>query len=526
MNAVSVVGVPEAPSVAKNHGVLVGTRSPTFNGMATHYLQKPSILEMQRAGAVFEFDDCEGGEAVYIDTGLVIFTGQAVNSFLKLLDDPSVNTCTSKGILLKKECSEKGLTNADAPSALRLELYSDILHAMSLKDSPNDLDTYFNALGISSTEVPTGNKNSTYILALKVIWSTFCRTPLHLVGIPNGMFCHLGTSAELLDLLSYCTSDVIIKADEKALESAPRDCNDAIIFKNNKLKKFSGKYSLKEFVKSSILTRNGSKPYKVIGDITDSSILSTVKGLKGVMLNSMCIPSVDGKGETMLRTSHRSLVEHSVLSGKCSVGQHSVVSHLPGFLGRNLEVLDGMMVQCVPILGLESVSGGSRSSLGSNAGGGGGKGYAHAQGVPRGEDKNKGTGTGKVLGLGQGRFVMLLFSNEDDIKVSYKDSKATVCGASWNTLFQVNCLSCVFYLLFIPYHFTSISFCLTFACLEMVTPSFKTINDSPFLCILFYDFVPLSIFSFFIFSLFLFSTLPSFLLPSRPSSPPSFFPSF
>ena len=427
------------PSVAKNHGVLVGTRSPTYNGMATHYLQKPSILEMQRAGAVFEFDDCEGGEAVYIDTGVVIFTGQAVNSFLSLLDDPSVNTCTSKGILLKKECSEKELTSADAPSALRLELYSDILHAMSLKDSPNDLDTYFNALGISSTEVPVGNKNSAYILALKVIWSTFCRTPLHLVGIPNGMFCHLGTSAELLDLLSYCTSDVIIKADEKALESVPRDCNDAIVFKNDKLKKFSGKYSLKEFVKSSILTRTGSKPYKVIGDITDPSILSTVIGLKGVMLNSMCIPTLDVKGETMLRTSHRSLVEHSVLSGKCSVGQHSVVSHLPGFLGRNLEVLDGMMVQCVPILDLESVSGDSRSSLWSNTGGGEGKGHAHAQGVLQGGDKNMGTGTGKVLGtgLGQGRFVMLLFSIDDDIKVSYKDSKATVCGATWNTLFQV-----------------------------------------------------------------------------------------
>jgi L-fucokinase len=442
LNAVSVVGVPEAPSVAKNHGVLVGTRSPTYNGMATHYLQKPSILEMQRAGAVFEFDDCEGGEAVYIDTGVVIFTGQAMTSFLSLLDDPSVNTCTSKGILLKKECSEKELTSADAPSALRLELYSDVLHAMSLKDSPNDLDTYFNALGISSTEVPVGNKNSTYILALKVIWSTFCRTPLHLVGIPNGMFCHLGTSAELLDLLSYCTSDVIIKSDEKALESAPRDCNDAIIFKNDKLKKFSGKYSLKEFVKSSVLTRNGSKPYKVIGDITDSSILSTVKGLKGVMLNCMCIPAVDVKGETMLRTSHRSLVEHSVLSGKCSVGQHSVVSHLPGFLGRNLEVLDGMMVQCVPILDLESVSGDSRCSSRSNAAGGGGKGretghaQARAQGVLQGEEKNMGTGKG--LGLGQGRFVMLLFSIDDDIKVSYKDSKATVCGATWNTLFQVS----------------------------------------------------------------------------------------
>ena len=420
--------MPEAPSVAKNHGVLVGSISSTNNCMATHYLQKPSIAEMQKAGAVFEYDNCEGGEAVYIDTGVVIFTGQAVNSFLSLLDDPSVNKCTSKGILFQKECSEKALRTSDAPDVLRLELYSDILHAMSLKDSLNDLDTYFNALGISSTEVPTGTQNSTYILALKVIWSTFCRTPLHLIGIPNGRFCHLGTSSELLDLLSCCTDEVSIKSDVEAVQSTPRDCYDAVLFKNDKLLIFSEKFSLKGFVKSSILTRKGAEPYYVITDITDPTVFSTVKGLKGVMMNSMCIPTVDMKGETMLRTAQRSLVEHSVLSGNCSVGQRSIVSHLPAFLGRNLEVLDGMMIQCVPLLDDESYGRhGSTCQYGSMGGG----------------EKRKENDIGMRQGQGQGhgRFVMLLFSIDDDIKISYRDSNASVCGASWDILFQVSNLS-------------------------------------------------------------------------------------
>ena len=45
-----------------------------------------------------------------------------------------------------------------------------------------------------------------------------------------------------------------------------------------------------------------------------------------------------------------SLVEHSVLSGAYSVGSGSIVSHVPGFLGENIFILPGMMVQCVPIL--------------------------------------------------------------------------------------------------------------------------------------------------------------------------------
>jgi hypothetical protein len=353
MNAISVVGVPEAPSIAKNHGVLVGQKSNDNNGMASHYLQKPSILKMQEAGAIFEDDDCEGGEAVYIDTGVVIFTGEAVNAFLSLLDDSTVNICTSKGILRTKQS-----TNQDAdmptdprdvhPVSLRLELYSDILLAMMLRNTPHDLDTYFASLGISANEIPEGaNKNSTYIIALRAIWSTFCRTPLHLLSVPKGMFCHLGTSFELLQLLSSCSES---NDSVQNTVSAPRDCNNAIAVKNDKLQLFSKKYSLGNFVQSCVLLKEFDGPYRITNNLTDSYKFKSPK-FHGVSINSIFIYSDVNKNEgNPPLCARNSLVEHSVLSGAYSVGSGSIISHVPGFLGENISILPGMMVQCVPIL--------------------------------------------------------------------------------------------------------------------------------------------------------------------------------
>lgn len=350
MNAVSVVGVPEAPSIAKNHGVLVGQNSNENNGMATHYLQKPSILKMQEAGAIFEDDDCDGGEAVYIDTGVVIFTGEAVKAFLSLLDDSSVNICTSKGILRTNQNRSTSTDQTDVlPTALRLELYSDILLAMMLRNSPNDLDMYFSSLGISANEIPEGpNKSSTYIIALRAIWKTFSRTPLHLLSVPKGMFCHLGTSSELLQLLSSCSENN--DSDQNSV-SVPRDCNIAIAVKSDKLKLFSKKYSLGNFVQSCVLYKEFNGPYGITNNRTDSYKFKYLPKFNGVSINSIFVYSGMNRNEENLSFCGRSsLVEHSVLSGAYGIGSGSIVSHVPGFLGENLSILPGMMVQCVPIL--------------------------------------------------------------------------------------------------------------------------------------------------------------------------------
>lgn len=328
----------------------MGQNSNDNNGMATHYLQKPSILRMQEAGAVLKNDDCEGGEAVYIDTGVVIFTGEAVNAFLSLLDDSSVNICTSKGIRRTHQNTSTSTDPKDVrPEALRLELYSDILLAMMLRNSPSDLDTYFTSLGISANEIPEGpNKSSTYIIALTAIYKTFCRTPLHLLSVPKGMFCHLGTSSELLQLLSSCNQK---NDSDQNTVSASRDCNNAIAGKNDKLHLFSKKYSLGNFIHSCLLLKEFNGPYRITNNLTDSYKFKLVPKFHGVSINSIfvysCVNKNDGNPSVCGRNS---LVEHSVLSGAYAVGSGSIVSHIPGFLGENLSILPGMMVQCVPIL--------------------------------------------------------------------------------------------------------------------------------------------------------------------------------
>ena len=348
LDAVSVVGVPEAPSIAKNHGVLVGVLSDSHNSMATHYLQKPTVAEMQTVGAIFENDKCEGGEAVYIDTGVVIFTGEAVRSFVSLVDDPCVNICTSKGILHSNFNILE--SSGQVPKALRLELYSDILHAMALRNSPNDLERYFKLLKISSTEVSDGQtRNASYVIALKAIWRTFCRTPLHLLSVPKGTFCHLGTSSELLSLLSYCTEGNVPDLLQAA-EHSPRDCNEAVSLISSKLRVFSEKYNLNNFVKSTILTRERKMLYTVIDDVSTFSKLYSRMFL-GISINSIYFPNeVKNNDNGTFFVAKCSLIEHSILSGNLNIGTNCTISHIPGFLGGNLSLLNEMMVQYVPIL--------------------------------------------------------------------------------------------------------------------------------------------------------------------------------
>ena len=349
LDAVSVVGVPETPSIAKNHGVLVGILSDSHNSMATHYLQKPTIAEMQTVGALFEDDSCEGGEAVYIDTGVVIFTGEALRAFVSLVDDPCVNICTSKGI---QPFNANNLeSSGQVPTALRLELYSDILHAMALRNSPNDLESYFKLLKISATEISDGQtRNASYIIALKSLWRTFCRTPLHLLSVPKGTFCHLGTSSELLGLLSYCTEGNVPN-DLKVAEHSLRDCNEEVSLTSNKLRVFSEKYNLHNFVKSTIMVRDRKMPYSSIEDVSifSSSIYSRM--FLGISINSIYFPNeMNNNDNGTFSVGKSSLVEHSVLSGNTNIGRNCITSHIPGFLGGNLFLLNEMMVQYVPIL--------------------------------------------------------------------------------------------------------------------------------------------------------------------------------
>ena len=113
-HAVCVVGVPERPDVAKNHGVLIPTPTPTPLAHAhalarpcRHYLQKPSLPQMLAHGALnlplSNPTPCptpgptpgpKPSTPVYVDTGVVIATGRAYSALLALLDQVRICTTT------------------------------------------------------------------------------------------------------------------------------------------------------------------------------------------------------------------------------------------------------------------------------------------------------------------------------------------------------------------------------------------------------------------------------------------------
>ena len=378
--------------------------------------------QMLEAGAIFKNENCNGEDAVYIDTGVVIFTGLAVHSFLSLLDNPLVNICTSKG-LADKYSSPVQIQSSSTTvvTALRLELYSDILHAYALCDAPNDLETYLSVLGISSTSA--SSENLPYVSALKVIWNVLHSCPLHLIQVPRGIFCHLGTSSELLNLLSSCTDyvkdveDEIVN-DKKAVhesegdrrvynkrqfsinsDSSDSDENkDELKIGNiDKLKIFSKKYSLHNFVRSSVFYQKDSEPYVTINQL-DSTDVSLSKDFQGVIINSILIlENVTSHQNSNSFANGSSLIEHSILSGIFNVGFRSVISHFPGFLGSHLKVLDNMMMQYVPV--------------------------KYGDVMEKKSDENE--------------FLVLVFGIDDDIKSYYLEEHSSICGVPWNVLFNV-----------------------------------------------------------------------------------------
>jgi hypothetical protein len=344
---VSVVGVPEIPETAKNHGVLVGKRTVSDDRnvsscIATHYLQKPTIQEMEVSGAIFinKHDNDSNSEssekAVYIDTGVVIISGTAVIALLSLLDEPLVNICTSKGlfpdntqsksVILSDINADETVISSEAPKALRLELYSDILHALALSENTNDISTYFSRIGIPQD----ANRDDPYISALQVIWKTLHKIPMYLIYVPNGRFYHLGTSSELLELLSYCNNDNDEDMDDsdKEIVSTERSFNIKInkiyTIEEKKMEIFSKKYGLGKFINSSIVITENRKSY----NISNRSVVE----LKGVSINCLYIinPNKIEKNSddndinkyeySNFSIGEKSLVEHSILSGEFSIG--------------------------------------------------------------------------------------------------------------------------------------------------------------------------------------------------------------
>lgn len=320
MNNFSIVAVPEIATVAKNHGVLVLSNndieaSKVIVEVASNYLQKPSVTTIQDLGGSF---DMNGLNCAYIDTGVVIATGEALFTLVSMLYDVDISKSTSSKIysLENTPSTSNGNSNTETiVSSLRLELYSDFLHALVLKSGQCTFEEYLNRLQYKCDSPYLENfkvSNSIYERSIAKVWDKLFAFTLFSIAIPSGLFYHLGTSKEFLDLLVF---------------NSNTSSND---FQSRKLKQFVEKYQMNASVVS--INNTNSNNYKGKGNILIGSILH----------NNSC----DNKSKDL---SQNNVIEYSLLSGNFCIGKNSIVSHVDGKFGKDLIVKDNILLQQIYI---------------------------------------------------------------------------------------------------------------------------------------------------------------------------------
>lgn len=141
--------------------------------------------------------------------------------------------------------------------------------------------------------------------------------------------------------------------------------------KDRKLTRFAAKYQLQRSLQSRVNPLELSTP--------------------AVIVNSL----LHGDLQHTWHAAGSCVVEHSVLSGNCSLPRTAFVSHLCATLGRNLQVSDGIMLQQVYLR--------RETAAGTN-------GATPAGGVP---------------------FALLVLGIADDVKKAVTDPGFRLCGATW-----------------------------------------------------------------------------------------------
>ncbi|CAN0144795.1 unnamed protein product, partial [Hapterophycus canaliculatus] len=126
---------------------------------------------------------------VAIDSGVVVFSGAATGALATLAYSETFKGCTARGV-------------AEGASALRLELYSDLLLALKTgagagQDAEGGgLGTYLAACGPA---LPADHPLSK---ARKETWDTLSGFPLGALLLKGATFVHLGTTPELMEMMT------------------------------------------------------------------------------------------------------------------------------------------------------------------------------------------------------------------------------------------------------------------------------------------------------------------------------------
>lgn len=249
-----------------------------------------------------------------IDTGVVVFAGAAFYRLLELLYDPDIASCTT-GHAFQYHHVDKLADNSD----LQLDLYSDLLLSFSLTRGPLSFEDYLEKVGLEAVVesvrigILSNYQNSTKKRdrSLAKVWELCHDIPLHVIAIFNGIFLHLGTSSEYLDLVTTFSDDSIDH--------------------------------------SSILTQRSKHLTAMKSKFECQSVISSFVEMESMMESTIVGSVLSSHGPGNCSIGKASFVEYSVINGDFSVGSGCILSHISDTFGQNLIAYDHMMIQQVPL---------------------------------------------------------------------------------------------------------------------------------------------------------------------------------
>lgn len=288
--------------------------------------------------------------------------------------DPVLTQCTCYGL----EASNK--------KSVRLELYSELLLALTLSDGTCSLTEYYARLKYVSPTIQLDSSDGLYQYeaALRAVYDYLHMIPFYVAVVKKGVFGHLGTSSEFVELLNIASARKTEGTTASTLSSSHIRTNT-----RDKNMKFAIKYDLRQVLGGAIVV-----PYQ-----PSRPPIRVLDHVKGTSVNSLVhLYSIDNATSTTILSGTvgvDSVIEHSMLSGQFSIGRNCYISHIQSELGHNLQIHDNMMFQQAP---LQSSSTLSSSSLSES--------------------------------------VLILLGMNDDMKAQYDSAKATIWGGAWSHLLQ------------------------------------------------------------------------------------------
>ena len=390
LNLVLGLGIPGPLQVAKNHGVFVCEQklnNSTNNGDSISsssltlpvqkFLQKPSVLEMKNEpkccfSPSFDSSMNHTESFALIDSGVVTFLTNAAITLRELASSPDgpMLKCTQHGLysLYEKKYQQhhddhESIEQFAKSNALQIELYSHIMLALSTQSDTTHKglqakkDDYLKEHTATTSKLTSPSivkshdpRKPTYE-ALSELYDRLSSLPFHACIINDGQFCHLGTTREMIDLLTYgncCsyenydhleTNDVKTKVSDipnnSITTSRQQECQNQSDYVN-RCRQFGQQYKLTSRASSFIISSNPFHPSSIILnstiDIKNSEKIANEKYSVGAM----------------------TLLEHCIIqsSANCSIliGNNCLLSGIRGSFSQNMIIPDKMCLQMLPLM--------------------------------------------------------------------------------------------------------------------------------------------------------------------------------